>query len=330
MQVVRSSKRDLHEAVLGSGAPRDVRGWLDRHIGGHLQAAIESVTFEAGDIDAVFGLRLADGRDVVLKALRGRTGAERARTVAACQSLLAQRGFGCPTVIEGPSVSDGVTAIVEERIWCSPAGHPHQPEARSEMAAALARQVELLRGVDGSALVRGRPAWADWSVGAWPPPHDPVFDFTTPAAGFEWIDDLADAAAAELRGCSRPPVIGHSDWVWQNVCVRDGRFVAGYDWNSLIFAPEGAVVGLNAGAFTQGSPRPPDAPPWAAVLAFIEAYESARGIRFTAAEGQTVRAAARWVRAYNARCQIDNQLRRGMPPPSGSFLAQLGAERGTG
>lgn len=99
-------------------------------------------------------------------------------------------------------------------------------------------------------------------------PHDPVFDFSAPVPGYEWLDETADAAAAVLRSTDQSRVIGHSDWVWQNVCVVDGAFVAGYDWDSLVYAPEPVVVGLSAGAFTQGSPVPPDAPTATEVKAF--------------------------------------------------------------
>jgi len=82
-----------------------------------------------------------------------------------------------------------------------------------------------------------------------------------------------------------------------------------------------------AGSFTQGSPEAPDAPPAAEIVEFIEDYESARGRRFDGAEQRAVRAAATWVRCYNARCQVDNLDRRNLAPPAGSFIDQLRAER---
>lgn len=194
------------------------------------------------------------------------------------------------------------------------------------MAAALAAQIDALHAMDGADLVPGRPAWADWSAGAWPVPHHPVFDFSTPVPGFEWVDETADAAATILRTADHTHhVIGHTDWVWQNVCVVDGVFVAGYDWDSLVYAPEPAVVGLSAGAFTQGSPVPPDAPTAAAVADFLDDYERRRA--FSLAERRTAEAAATWVACYNARCQLDNLHRRGMDPPAGSFVEMLELSR---
>ena len=192
------------------------------------------------------------------------------------------------------------------------------------MAGALAEQIELLREFDGTALIEGRPAWANWDSGAWPVTHDPIFDFSNSVPGYEWLDSMADDAAAELRNLDEyPPVVGHSDWVWQNVCVRDGEFVAGYDWDSLVFAPECAIVGLVAGSFTQGPGIVPHDPTNAEVAEFIADYPK----EFDAAERSGAFAAATWVRCYNARCHLDNRERRGMIPPPGSALEQLSAGR---
>lgn len=124
-------------------------------------------------------------------------------------------------------------------------------------------------------------------------------------------------------------MIGHSDWVWQNVCIRDGQFLAAYDWDSLIFAPESAVVGLVASSFTQGSPDAPDAPSTDEVAEFVSDYQLARGRRFDRTEQQTAQAAATWARCYNARCQLDSLDRHNLAPPSGSFIDQLKTELGT-
>ncbi|MGI8869012.1 MAG: hypothetical protein ACR2F6_09230 [Mycobacteriales bacterium] len=123
-------------------------------------------------------------------------------------------------------------------------------------------------------------------------------------------------------------MIGHSDWVWQNVCIRDGQFLAGYDWDSLVYAPESAVVGMVASSFTQGSPEAPDAPSTAEVAEFIGDYESASDRRFDPLEQRTARAAATWTRCYNARCQLDSLTRYALAPPTGSFLEHLRIELG--
>ena len=315
---VSGAQRD----ILGATTSEQVVEWVARHVRDHLGPGVEEVLFTGGDIGAVFGLRLRDGREVVLKALRPGADVQRLRTVVRAQNALAAAGFGCARVLDGPSTTGGVLAVMEERLTCASTGSPHDPAASAAMAAALAAQVDALRGMDGTELVPGRPAWADWSAGAWPMPHHPVFDFSTAVPGFEWVDETADAAATILRAADDTArVIGHTDWVWQNVCVVDGVFAAGYDWDSLVYAPEPACVGLSAGAFTQGSPVPPDAPSAGQVAAFLDTYE--RFHAFTPAERRTADAAATWVRCYNARCQLDNLHRRGLDPPAGSFVESL-------
>jgi Ser/Thr protein kinase RdoA (MazF antagonist) len=319
----------IQRAIFGTESASVVRDWLDDHLREQLSGAIDDITFQTGAIGAVFGLRLADGRDVVLKALRPGGVLARQRAVVDCQNRLAAAGFGAPTVLDGPTITRGVVAVVEERLTCTSTGAPHAEATRAAMAGGLARQIELLRAVDGSALIDGRPAWADWDSGAWPEPHDSIFDFTTQVAGYEWIDTTAEAAAKVLQTAGAlPAVIGHSDWVWQNVCVRDDQFVAGYDWDSLIYAPESAVVGLIAGSFTQGSPEPPQEPYADEVTAFIGDYQRVSGRQFDDHERQIAAAAANWVRCYNARCHLDNRERRGIEPHPGSFIDQSPAERG--
>jgi hypothetical protein len=313
-------------AILGVTSADQVRAWLGQHVSDRLGTDVESVLFTGGDIGAVFGVLLDDGREVVVKALRPGAMLNRLRAVVQAQNLLAAAGFGCARVLDGPSVTDGVVAVVEERLTCTSTGSPHDPVVRAAMASALAVQIETLSGIDGTDLVEGRPAWADWTSGAWPTPHDPVFEFQIGVPGFEWLDETADAAAAILRGADDAGrVIGHSDWVWQNVCVRDGVFVAGFDWDSLVYAPEPVVVGLCAGAFTQGSPVPSDAPTDEEVVGFLDDYERVRS--FSASGRRLAEAAATWVRCYNARCQLDNLHRRGLEPPAGSFLDALAPQQ---
>jgi aminoglycoside phosphotransferase (APT) family kinase protein len=314
-------------AILGVDTAGEVRDWVDRHVRDQLGAGVDEVLFTAGDIGAVFALRLTDGREVVVKALRPGADLPQLGAVVRAQNLLAASGFGCARVLGGPSTTDGVLAVVEERLTCTSSGSPHDPAARAAMAVALATQIDVLRDFDGTDLLTSPPAWALWSEGAWPTPHDPIFDFSSRVPGYEWVDETADAAAAVLREADQERrVVGHSDWVWQNVCVQDGRFVAGYDWDSLVFAPEPMVVGFSAGAFSQGSPTPPDAPTALEVAAFLDDYEQVRA--FSPAERRTAEAAATWVRCYSARCQLDNLQRRDMQPPAGSFFQALLDVRG--
>ncbi|MGI8869013.1 MAG: hypothetical protein ACR2F6_09235 [Mycobacteriales bacterium] len=160
-----SSVRAIERLIFTAESPDEVRDWLDLHLRARLGAEIEALTFRAGDIGAVFGLRLLDGREVVLKALRPGAELRRLRAVVSAQNRLAVAGFACPVVLDGPSSTNGVLAVVEQAMGCTSTGSPHDSAARAAMAGGLAAQIEALRGVDGSALITGRPAWANWDRG---------------------------------------------------------------------------------------------------------------------------------------------------------------------
>lgn len=313
-------------AVFGDLSAAEVFELIHRYVSDQLRTRVREVLFDTGAIGAVFGLRLMDDRDVVVKAYQPAADLDRLVEVTRCQTILNRRGFPCAAVIRPPCVIEGIPIVTEELRERTATGSPHDLAAVDILAGGLARQIQLLRDVDGSRLTPGRPAWANWEVGAWPDPHHPLFDFTKPATGYEWLDEWADEHAAVLRDACKalPYLIGHTDWVWQNVAVRDDRLAAGYDWDSLAFFPEAVVVGLSAGAFTQGSPTPPDAPRWIEVLAFLDAYQRRRGLPFNQVETHAARHAARWVRCYNARCQVDMLHRYAVPAPEGSFIEQIG------
>lgn len=101
----------------------------------------------------------------------------------------------------------------------------------------------MLADRDGAALVQGAPAWTDWTRVPWPVPHDPIFDFSSLPAEYGWLDRAAARAAEILHDDLGRPVVGHTDWVFQNVAVQDRRLLAGYDWDSLAWLSEPAVLG---------------------------------------------------------------------------------------
>jgi hypothetical protein len=70
-----------------------------------------SVLFELRQVSAVFGLRLAGGRDVVVKA---REDDGRAASCVAAQARLAERGFPCARPLT-PAVGVGSLAVHAEQ-----------------------------------------------------------------------------------------------------------------------------------------------------------------------------------------------------------------------
>lgn len=193
--------------------------------------------------------------------------------------------------------------------------------------ASLAEQITLLSDLaDQARALTDPPAWDRFRQGPWPTPHDTIFDFTRTPEGYEWLDHLAAAAAHRASALAAPVVIGHSDWYVGNLRFAADTVVAAYDWDSVVAEPEPVIAGFAAGSFTLGNATGPGAPTPEEVGTFLTEYAEHRPGSFTAAGRAAAAAAAVWVLAYNARCQLCF-LPTGDPPPPGSTLQAL-AEHG--
>jgi hypothetical protein len=118
--------------VVGMDALAD---WCRRWLG----APPATQLFEAGYLSTVRGLRLADGREVVVK-VRPRT--SRLAGCAAVHRALWTAGFACPEPLVDLQPLEGYAATAETLV--PGAGEPPpDSELAARSAAALARLVEL-------------------------------------------------------------------------------------------------------------------------------------------------------------------------------------------
>lgn len=316
-------------AVFGDLTVREIDDWLDRHVTGRLGSGLDRVLFRAGRVGAVYGLRLRNGTEVVVKVPRGTPAVEPLAAAIACQRHLAAHDYPCPTPLDGPARTDGRLATIETLLDAGATGDIRRDGKRRAAAASLAAQVALLAELPvAAAELRHPPAWARYRDGPWPTPHDSVFDFTQTPVGFEWVADLAAAAAEQAASHIGPTVIGHSDWYVGNLRFADDDVVATYDWDCLVADTEPAIAGFAAGSYTAGNVTGPDAPTPADVAAFLTDYANRRPAAFTPTGRAAAAAAAAWVLAYNARCDL-NRLPPGGRPPAGSALSAL-AQAGHG
>jgi len=167
-------------------------------------------------------------------------------------------------------------------------------------AAGLARQIDLCRDIDGSAL---SPHPMDPKADdLYPIPHSPVFDFEATTRGAEWIDELAEAARTVRDQQEADLVVAHCDWSARNVRMDSEGLIAVYDWDSLATVTEAVAVGQAAATWSaiDGGEVAPSAEE---VASYALRYEDARGAGFTTAERAAVGAAALYVLAYTARCE---------------------------
>jgi len=261
------------------------------------------VLFTTGHLSTVAGVRLSDGRQVVVKARPAP-----AARVAACalvQSFVSAIGYPCPMPLIGPRPLGALTATAEIHL---PGGRMQPPG--TDLTIASARALARLIGLTPPAATVGQlyppPPWA-WPQHdqgeVWPDPDD--IDANLNAhPGPDWLDALGYRIRARLRGLSQPAVIGHVDWEAHNLrWSDDGTLHAVHDWDSLAAQPEPLIAGLAAAVHT-ATHEPGTEATTRQAGAFLTAYQQARRLVFTADEIQIAWAAGLWVHAYNAKKEI--------------------------
>ncbi len=311
----------VERLVFGTDDPDSISAEVDRFCFEQLGSPIDEPYFFESSVGSVFGLRLADGRQVVVKAHQPNEPLEALRAVHSVQSRLAASGFPCPRPVLEPTPLGSWYATAEELRSEGEWADAHDPSVRRAMAETLARLIDVGRGfVDLPGLRPGLLSRIPEGQ-LWPEPHSAIFDFEATAAGAEWIDELAVRARELLRRPAGQRVVGHVDWSVKHFRFVDGGVAAIYDWDSLAVGPEPVIVGEAARSFTFTWRLPVRlAPSLAESRAFVAEYGAARGVAFTPAERETAGAAAVYGLAYTARCE--HCLRKIEP---GNALAALAA-----
>jgi hypothetical protein len=273
----------------------------------HLGAAVAERVFTAGNLSAVYGLRLTDDREVVLKVCGG---GPRLDACLRVQRRMWENGFPCPELLTGPHPLGSAMASAEALL---PAGdQPALPDAAVLSARLLARFAECAEGLPAEPDLRPAGAWVRWyhsEDGVWPVPDDRDVDLNAEHCSVTaWVDELGVAVRerlSEIRDAAC--VLGHGDWHADNVRFRAGQPLAVHDWDSVIYEPEVVIVGQAAAVFLDGrTPAGASASIAAGAsaaqsAAFLGAYQDACGRAFSAAEIQLCWAAGLWVLAFNAK-----------------------------
>lgn len=319
---------DRERLIYGASDPEEIAHAVDSFCAAALGARIDAYLFFAVSQGDVSGLELADGRRVVVKAHTPAWTPVFLDAAHRVQRRLADGGFPCPRPILGPTRLGHGYATVEELVDDGDDADAHAPAVRHAMATTLARLVAATRDLTDApglgAALRSRMPFRRPDDGVWPEPHSPIFDFAATTAGAEWIDRIAARAKAALADGAGEEVIGHTDWSAQNCRFMGHALRVVYDWDSLMLDKEPIIV---AGAamtfpFNWRLPGPRVAPSPDEARAFIAEYEEARGAPFTAAERETLAAAATYSLAYGAR--IEHSLRPDQTDvPAGGARARL-------
>ncbi|MEO3974851.1 hypothetical protein [Streptomyces sp. CAU 1734] len=277
--------------------PRLVR-WCAVELGA---VPVESL-MAAARVSRVLGVRLDDGREVVVKSRPDPAG--RAAVCVTVQRRTAAAGFPCPKPLTDAVVRDGVAVHAEE--W-RPGGEPLRGTGGDAATRSARLLAALVRITAGFALPPPlpNPEWVRYDhtgPGHWPP--NPLHDGRPgadrlPAA----LTGVAARARARLAAAADlPRVLGHADWEAQNLRWTGGLPHTVHDWDSMAWLPEAAVAGTASGAFA--SAEVPSLAPVESSEVFLAAYERERGRAFGADEREVAWAASLWPALHNARAEI--------------------------
>jgi hypothetical protein len=274
----------------------DLPEWLPAWCLDHLGRGPAGVLFHVQQVSMVFGLRLAGGRDVVVKA---RADDGRAASCVAAQARLAERGFPCARPLT-PVTGAGSLAVHAEEF--RPGGEVlrgDSPQVAARYAAVFARLMAELAEVTVAPPLPN-PPWVRWDhadPGVWPAIG--FLDNRDQSAVPAYLADTAERARRRLLAAGLPCVLGHADFEAQNLRWHGRQVRAVHDWDSLAWHPEAALAGAASGMFA--SSGPPTLAPIESSAAFLAAYQDLRGRLFAAAELEIAWAASVWPAAYNAR-----------------------------
>jgi len=201
-------------------ASDDLPGWLPGWCLDHLGGEPAGVLFQVESISLVFGLRLAGGRDVVVKA---RADDGRAGSCVAAQARLAERGFPCARPLT-PVIGAGSLAVHAEEF--RPGGEVlcgDSPDVAVRYAEVFAWLMAGLAGVTVAPPLPN-PRWVRWDhagPGVWPAMGflDSRDQSVVPGS----VADTARRVRRRILAAGLPCVLGHADFEAQNLRCTAGR-----------------------------------------------------------------------------------------------------------
>ncbi|GHF25230.1 hypothetical protein GCM10010218_02380 [Streptomyces mashuensis] len=269
--------------------------WVESRLGSRPRTELWRWTH----LSTVLAVELADRRRVVIKI---RPFADRLTGCWQTHRLMWLAGLPCAEPL-GEPVRVGSRIVTMETLVDDGPALDVAPRSSARSAAELARFVSAAPAVDAIGTLDPPPPWVWWNHdqdGIWPLPDDQPEDLNR-HPGPDWLDDAATRVRKRLDEHDLgAPVVGHCDWEAQNVTWKGGVLHAVHDWDSIVALPEIVIAGAAAAVHAVMGGRPGEATiPHTA--RFIDAYQEARALSWTAADREAAWAAGAWVHCFNAK-----------------------------
>lgn len=269
--------------------------WCVRWLG----SPVSEVVFRAGSLSAVVGVRLADGREVVVKARRS---APRLQAAYAVHRHVWQGGYPAPEPLVPPRPCSATESASAEQLVRGGEIGGRSPRDAARSAEALAALIGITASAGDVGSLSPSPSWVAWDhdgPGLWPGPDAGPAHLNL-VAGPGWLDDAAARCRARLRHYRAPRVIGHADWHADNVRWSDDRLLVVHDWDSVVSQPEAVTAGIAAAIF----PASGDLWQPASIQEteqFLSAYIRATTRAWTPDDTEAFWAASAWTLAVDAK-----------------------------
>lgn len=270
--------------------------WLPAWCLDRLGSQPADVLFRAQSTSTVFGLRLVDGTNVVVKA---RADDGRAASCVTAQARLAENGFPCARPLT-PVFGIGPLAVHAEEF--RPEGevlHGDSPQVAVRYAEVFAQLMAALADLTVTPPLPN-PRWVRWDhtdPGLWPSIESLDEKDQSPVPTH--VIETANRARRRLLAADLPRVLGHADFEAHNLRWHEHQVQTVHDWDSLAWQPEAALVGAASAVFPKMGPAL--LPPIESTEAFLAAYQDARGRSFTTEEQQIAWAASLWPATHDIR-----------------------------
>jgi hypothetical protein len=177
----------------------------------------------------------------------------------------------------------------------------HRPAIRAALAQSLFNIVSCCAPLVSSSSLQPQ-LLAMRGEKLWPTPHSRLFDFERTAQGAQWIDVIASRAREQMRDIG-DLVISHGDWRSEHVRFAGVKPIVAFDWDSLCREREPCLVGFTMHSFCANwTLEQRQAPTVEEAVAFLHAYEAARGRAFDVEERRLCVASFTYACAYTSRC----------------------------